>query len=413
MSINSILVVDDEPLVTEALSRFLKMKGFTVYRAGNGLEALEMAGKNEPEAVITDIRMPGMDGIACLKHMKERYPETEVIMATSLGDLDTAISCLQAGAFGYLTKPLNLEAVYAEVHRALEHRKLVLQVNDYQKNLEQKVDERTKEIQLLNSKLKDNFLRSVRMLIGLVETYDPFIGGHLRRVAALVRETGKRLKLSPKDMLDIEMAALLHDIGTVSLPKHIKETPFTGLTPEEIAFVKQHTVFAQNILSPMGELANVGMIIRSHLERLDGSGFPDGLHDERIPYCSRILGAANAFDEIVSRRRFTMESLDSDEEREDFAFTYLYSFASKHFQRDIIKALQEAVGTMGSKAGPVIKTFLRKLKPGMVVAKDIYTVEGTLLLARGFTLDQGLIKQLSTFCDMNLVPDDFRVLAEQ
>lgn len=410
MPISSILVVDDEPQITETLSRFLKMKGFTVYRAGNGAEALEIAAKNIPDVVLSDIRMPGMDGIECLKHMKERYPETEVIMATAIGDLETGISCLQAGAFGYLMKPLDLQAVYAEVNRALEHRSLVLKVNDYQKNLEQKVDERTKEIQLLNTKLKDNFLKSVRMLIGLIETYDPFIGGHLRRVAALVRETGKRLKLSPKDMLDLEMAALLHDIGTVSLPKKLKETPFAGLTAEEVSFVKQHTVFAQNILSPMGELANVGAIIRSHLEHLDGSGFPDGLLDEKIPLCSRILGVVNAFDELVSRRRFTMENLASDEAREEFAFKHLYSLASKHFQRNIIKNVQEAAESMNLKVGRLIKVPLNKLKPGMVVAKDIHTNEGTLLLAKGFTLDQGLIKQLSTFCEMDLVPDDFRVL---
>jgi putative two-component system response regulator len=406
---NKILVVDDETRNTELVGRFLRMKGFSVTTANDGAKALETLDKLVPEVVLLDIRMPGMSGIECLRELKKRFPSMEVVMATAVGEVETAVECMQAGAFGYLNKPLDLQSVYTEVNRALEHRDLVLKVKDYQANLEQKVEERTKEIQLLNGRLKDNFLNSIRMLISLIERYDPFLGGHLRRVAQLAGETAKMLNLPRKDILDLEMAALLHDLGTVSIPKNLMETPFGNLTAGEIKFIKQHPVFAQNILSPMSELDNAGLIIRSHLERLDGTGFPDGQVDEKIPYGSKILGAVNAYDEIVYRRRFTAEKLDTDETREEFAFKHLFGLSGKFYSRIITEALRDAVQRSNMRTRRMVKAVLADLKPGMVVAQNIYTKGGTLLLARGVPIEKGVIRQITNFRELDLIADDFRV----
>jgi len=307
MPIYSVLVVDDEPKVTEMVGHFLKMKGFTVLKAANGVEVLEQAEKNRPELVLMDIRMPKMDGMECLKQMKTRFPETEVIMVTATGEIETAISCMQLGAFGFLMKPVDFPLLYAEANKALEHQSLVRKLNDYQKNLELKVEERTGEISALNQRLKGSFLTSIKMLISLLEAYDPFVAGHLRRVAALSRQLCMALNMPQKDVVPVEMAALLHDIGTVALPRKLRVVKFSELTKDEIALVRQHTVIAQNIMSSFDELETSGLIVRSHLERIDGTGFPDGLMDEKIPFGAKVVGVANAYDELTSRRRFSGE----------------------------------------------------------------------------------------------------------
>jgi response regulator RpfG family c-di-GMP phosphodiesterase len=407
---NQIFVVDDETKDTELVGRFLKMKGFYVTTANDGASALEKAEKIIPDVALLDIRMPGMSGIELLKEFKKRYPETEVIMATAVGEVEIAVACMQAGAFGYLNKPLDLEMVHAEVVKAFEHRDLVLKLKDYKANLEQKVEERTQEITNLNVRLKDNFLKSIRMLITLIERYDPYLGGHMRRVAQLSGETAKMLNLQQKDLLDLEMASLLHDLGIVSLPKRLMEASFKDMTVEEIRLIKQHPIFAQDIVSPMSELDNAGLIIRHHLERIDGTGFPDGLTEEKIPYGSKILGVVNAFDEIVSRRRFTLDKLDTEEEREEFAFKILFDLSGKYYSRIIVDAVKKAVYNLDMKSGHMVKVALKDLKPGMIVARSIKTGNGTLLLAKGFPIEKGIIKQIKTLYEMDLIADNFQII---
>lgn len=405
----SILVVDDEKREAEMMALFLKSKGFTVYTAVSGITALAQAGQYRPEVVVLDIKMPSMGGLECLPQMKEYHPATEVIMATAAGDTETAIDCMKAGAFGYLMKPIDLQTLYTEVLKALEHRALILRVSDYQKNLESKVEERTREILALNQRLKGNFLTSVRMLISLLETYDPYIGAHLRRVAQLCGEIGRGMKMPQKDVAAIELAALLHDIGTVALPARLRTASFADLTKEEIFIVRQHPVFAQNIMENAEELALPAQIVRSHLERLDGGGFPDGLKDEQIPLGARVLAVANAYDELVHRRRFTGELIVSDTDKSTFAINQIERLGGKNYDLAVIGVLREAVERLRLKALNAVMIGLEKLKPGMVLVEDIKTAEGLLLLARGHQLTATQISQMRRFSDMHLINGKFFV----
>ncbi len=409
MSINNILLVDDETKVTETIGRFLKMKGFTVFQASNGVEALAVARKQALDVVLTDVRMPQMDGIECLKQLKATYPDIEVIMATAMGEAETAIECMKSGAFGYLMKPLDLNAIYTEILKALEHRALLQKINDYQHNLEQKVEERTNEIVVLNQQLRGSFLTSIRMLISLLEAYDPFIAGHLRRVASLSRLIGRLINVPQKDQPPIEIAALLHDIGTVALPKRLRTAEFSKLSNDEILVIKQHTVIAQNIMSSFEKLETAGLIVRSHLERLDGTGFPDGLKDESIPLGSKILGVANAYDELTSRRRFSGEQFGDEEEKESFALKQLAKVSGKHYERQIIEALKEAIVENRMKSRNETVAEVKNIKAGMVLAEDLFTKEGLLLLSKGHTILPAQVKQINYFHNMGMIPPQLRV----
>ncbi len=404
---NSILVVDDEPDVLEITSHFLRGKGFAVTRAASGLEALRQAAGAVFEVVLLDISMPGMDGIATLKELKARHPAAEVIMITANDEMPTAITCMQEGAYGYLVKPLDFTQLHLEVNRALERRRMALALDDFRLQLERKVEERTAEVRRLNGKLRENFLASIRVLMSLLEVYEPYMGSHLKRVGALAVEMGRALKLPEKDREDLEIAALLHDIGRVALPEEHATAGFNDLKEEHISYVKQHTVIAQHILSPSGELENAGKIIRSMHEHLDGSGFPDELRDDDIPYLSRVLGVINAYDELVHRRRFTHEHINSHEEGDVFALQHLYSVAGRHFERRIVEALEKVLEELDVRERNEVKVSVRELKPGMLLARDIYTFEGLLLLGRGNRLTPPHIRRIEAFCRMKMVKNEF------
>ncbi len=405
-----ILIVDDEIKVCEIIGKFLKAKGFAVSKAHNGIEALEVIDSFKPEVVMLDIKMPKMDGVECLRQIKTDFSDTEVIMATATDDLDTAISCMQTGAFGYLHKPLNLNDLQMQIHRALEHRRLVLENRDYQENLERKVEERTKEVRGLHEKLKDSFLKSVRITMAVLESYDPFLAGHSKRVSAWTAPLGEALNLSKSEIFDLELAALLHEIGQVALPEKIKNAHFSELSHEEIKMLQQYPVLTQKILSTSEELQRAGHLIRHHQEHMDGSGFPDGLSGESIPLGSRILGTINAYDELMMRRRFTSETFPSDKLREDFVFSHLYKLGDKHFQRNIVQKLEIAVNWYQKGIKTKVLCTVDELKPGMVVASDLHIKDsGRLLIGKGNVLSDIHIMKLTALYKVKLVKDKIYV----
>ncbi|MBI3793383.1 MAG: response regulator [Nitrospinae bacterium] len=405
----TILVVDDEKREAEMMALFLKKKGFVVYVAYSGIAALVNVKQYRPEVVVMDIKMPGMSGSECLPQIKNNFQTTEVVMATAVGDTETAIGCMKAGAFGYLLKPINLEALYDEIGRALEHRALVIKVEDYQKNLEKMVGERTAEITQLNQRLKENFLTSVRMLISLLETYDAYIGSHLRRVAQLAGEMARGMKLPPKDVSAIELAGLLHDVGTVALPPRLRTANFSELTPDEITTVKQHPVLAQSIMENSEELALSAQFVRRHLEHLDGTGFPDGIKDAQIPVGARILAVANTYDELVFRRRFTNEALATEADKTSFAVSRIEKLAGKSLDGTLTGFLTDAVERIRLRAINATVVGIDSLKPGMKLAEDVKTAEGLLLLSKGFQISSKHVDELRRYLERRLIGGKFYV----
>jgi response regulator RpfG family c-di-GMP phosphodiesterase len=409
MQANHILVVDDEVKVCEIVGRFLQAKGFVVSIAHNGLEALEVLTSQKPDVVVMDIRMPKMDGVECLKRIKETAQDTEVIMATAVGELDTGISCMKEGAFGYLHKPLNLENLLVEISRALEHRRLVRENKDYQENLEKKVEERTREVRELNEKLKDSFLKSVRITLGILEIYDPFLASHSKRVSVFAVPLAYALGLSKEEVFDVELAALLHEVGQVAVPEEIKNAPFENLSKEEIDMVREYPTVTQKILSPSEELQRAGILIRHHLEHLDGTGFPDGLKGDEIPAGSRILGLVNAYDELMNRRRFTSESFSSDQKKEEFVFSELQKNEGSHYQPGFIPKLKEILDVYNKRTKTKSLCTVDELKQGMIVASDIILKSGRLLIKKGSILSNVHVARLNTFHQINMLGNKFFV----
>ena len=292
------LVVDDEPAVRRSLARMLQAQGFQCFEASTGLEALELLERiGETPLIVSDMRMPELDGIGFLEAVRRRYPDTSVIMLTGLSDTTTAVDCLHLGAADFLLKPISMNELQARVTRALEKRALVLQNRYYQENLERRVQEQSQRIQEL-------FLQGVQMLARALEAKDAYTRGHSIRVSRYAVATARRMGFQGALLDGIRLGGELHDIGKIGTRESVLHKP-GSLTAEEFRQISEHPLLGERMLSPLArESPDVLRIVRSHHERLDGRGFPDGLRGERIPVEARIVAVADAFDAMTTRRPY-------------------------------------------------------------------------------------------------------------
>jgi response regulator RpfG family c-di-GMP phosphodiesterase len=292
------LIVDDEPSVRRSLVRMLQSQGFNCFEAGSGREALGVLERiGEAPLVISDMRMPELDGIGLLEAVRERYPDTSVIMLTGMSETTTAVDCLHRGAADFLLKPISVSELQARVARVLEKRELVLQNRFYQQNLERQVHEQAQRIQEL-------FLQGVQMLARALEAKDAYTRGHSIRVSQYAVGTAQQLGFDGGSLDGIRLGGELHDIGKIGTREAVLHKPGT-LTDDEFRQITEHPVLGERMLLPLAqESPDVLRIVRSHHERLDGRGFPDGLSGENIPIEARIVAVADAFDAMTTERPY-------------------------------------------------------------------------------------------------------------
>ena len=291
------LVVDDEPHLRRVLVRLMQGDGFACEEAGSGVQALESLARRPAVLVLTDLHMPELDGIGLLRQIRLRYPDTAVMLITAVADVSTAVHCLAEGAMDYLTKPFHLDEVRARVRPALEKRRLILENRDYQERLEERVSVQAR-------RLEELFLASIQSLAEALEVKDPYTHGHSLRVAKYSTVIARTLGLDADVVRQIELGGKVHDIGKIGVRESVlnKAGP---LTDDEYQHIMTHPVVGWRILSPL--LADMPMaltVVRSHHERFDGRGIPDGLAGVDIPLEARIAAVADTFDAMTSERPY-------------------------------------------------------------------------------------------------------------
>ncbi len=292
------LVVDDEPAVRRSLVRMLEGQGFACFEASNGVEGLAVLDRlDDTPLVISDMRMPDLDGMGFLQALRTRYPDTSVIMLSGMNETSTAVDCLHLGAADFLLKPISMSELRARVARVLEKRDLVLQNRYYQEHLEQQVAAQSARIQQL-------FLQGVKMLARALEAKDAYTSGHSIRVSRYATATAERLGFVGTRLDHIRLGGELHDIGKIGTREEVLHKP-GSLTEEEFRQITEHPALGERMLSPLAdESPDLLRIVRSHHERLDGKGFPDGLIGETIPLEARIVAVADSFDAMTTRRPY-------------------------------------------------------------------------------------------------------------
>ena len=299
----TVLVVDDEEPIRNALRKYLKHQQFEVFAAGSAEEALQQLRLHKITLMLSDIRMPGTSGVDLVPQALEIEPDLAILMLTAVNDATSAALCMQRGALDYLTKPIELADLGRAVHRAIKRREMLLENRHLNEWLKEEVTTRTAELQRERHRLERVSTATLEVLVNALEAKDPYLRGHSARVADLSANLATEMGL-PEEVVDrVRMAGRLHDLGKIGTRDAVvnKEGP---LTAEEFEHVKQHVIIGAQILAPLTHLGDVVSMVKSHHERSDGTGYPDGLRAEEIPLGGRIIAVAEVYDALTTARPY-------------------------------------------------------------------------------------------------------------
>lgn len=314
----SLLIVDDEQVIREVLTEKLTSAGYRCDSAGNSAEALKkLENGNAFCLVLSDIDMPGQNGMSLLKEIKSRNPEIDVVMVTGVVDVDTAIQSIRLGASDYLTKPFNLDDVVLTVERTLEKRRLIRENREYQQSLERKVEERTievrrksdeverlyRELKIAFEQIRSTYDTTLEALMEALDTRDTETQGHSRRVSEYTVAIARRIGVVEPELTQMRWGALLHDVGKIGVPDAILRKP-GPLTPQEWIEMRKHPELGRRILSAIKFLEGAVPIVYCHQERYDGTGYPRGLQGDKIPLGARIFAVVDTLDAMTMNRPY-------------------------------------------------------------------------------------------------------------
>jgi putative nucleotidyltransferase with HDIG domain len=304
VALERILIVDDEPYVRSLMAAMLEKSSYTPVLASNGLEAMEHLERDEPyDLILSDIVMNGLDGIGLLEKMREKQPDTPMVMVTAIHDVGVAISAMRKGAYDYLLKPFEKEQLLVTVRRALDYRRLVQQNSVYRHNLEQLVSARTEMLRQAMADLERSYDITLEALGDALDLKDQETEGHSRRVTAYTIALARHCGVEMSQTRIIARGAFLHDIGKMAIPDAILLKP-GKLNVEEQAVMREHCARGYQILRKIPFLEEAADIVYAHQEFYDGNGYPRGLKGDEIPLGARIFAITDTIDAITSDRPY-------------------------------------------------------------------------------------------------------------
>jgi len=399
----TLLCVDDEPNILSALRRLFRPCGYKVLTAEGGDAALALLAQEPVDLIISDMRMPHMDGAQLLEQVCARWPHITRLLLTGYADVSSTIAAINLGKIHrYIAKPWNDEEMLMIVRdaferRALEQAKTRLEALAHAQNeelkalnasLEDKVLARTTELATAHDRIKKNYLTSIKAFSNLLEQRGGQMVGHARRVADVARRTAVGMGMDEQATRDVFIAALLHDIGQIGLSDTILAKSVPRMTPEELHLYQLHPVQGEQTLMVLDDMQGVAALIRHHHERVDGQGFPDGLSGDAIPLGARILAVAETFDDLQSGH------LGSTGLNVDQARTLLKRGSGTQFDPEVLQAFLDQFPKAAPPPPPPLALKASHLKPGMVLARDFISDEGVVLLSMDVTLTADLIARI-------------------
>jgi putative two-component system response regulator len=284
----TILVVDDSSTIRGVVKKALENAGFQVISAENGYQALDLMKVHRPDLILSDIEMPGMDGMELCRtvHQQESLSTIPYVVMSTKNDRAIMRRMLQWGAIAYLTKPFNIEQLVITVERLLSNHFLLL----------------LKEKERLDTE-RNMLLASIASLVEALEARDPYTRGHSESVAEIVAGMAKIMGKTQEEIELLETGGRLHDLGKIGVPDSILLKP-GRLTEEEYKAIKQHPVAGATIFAPIKTLNEIIPIILYHHERIDGKGYPKGLKGHKIPIWARVTAVADTYHALTSDRPY-------------------------------------------------------------------------------------------------------------
>lgn len=408
-----ILLVDDEAAILSALQRVFRKSGYQIHTAETAEQALDILTREPIDVVLTDMRMPGMDGSELLRRVRRNWPNVSRVLMTGHADLTQTIRAInEAGIHHYVGKPWEdneLKGVMAEaLDRALvyrEHQRL-LQVTQRQNTrlteltnaLEAKVRERTAELQKVNEKqertnksLTRAYRSTIKVLSAVIEMAPGIEKGFAQQVAEMAYAIGRIGERERRELLYIYFAAQLHELGKVALDRAQIVTDPKELSDAERQLYKQYPMLGELALEGVDYLGDVARFIATHQENWDGSGFPNRLQAHDIPVGGRIVRVAR--DYILLLNGLPRIAPNA---RPRHALVEMRTGVGEQYDADVLAWLERYVDRRKREEGTEEEqlTIARQLMPGMVLSRDFYTSHGVLMLAAEHVLTERNIDHL-------------------
>jgi response regulator RpfG family c-di-GMP phosphodiesterase len=411
----TLLFVDDETNILSSLKRLFHPCGYRIFTAASGAQGLEILDREYIDLVVSDMRMPEMNGAQFLEQVNARWPETVRILLTGHAEIAATIDAINKGhIYRYISKPWEDSDLVLAIKQALHQKQLEREnrgleeltrrqneeLKDLNANLEEKVRARTEEVrqtmgflEVANEKLKKGFITSIRVFSNLIEMRGGAIAGHSQRVAELSRAIGREMGLKDADAQDVFLAALLHDVGKIGLEDALLEKPFASLSTQERIEVVKHPAKGQAALMALDQLGGAAKLIRCHHEHFDGMGYPDKLHGLEIPLGARIITVANEYDAVQ------LGTLTNKRLKQPDAVLFIQEGRGGRYDPAVVDAFMKVMKSAGKMDHPVreLALHLEQLKPGMTLSRDLMSSHGDLLLSKEHQLDVSLIEQIRGF----------------
>ncbi len=407
----TVLCVDDEPNILAALKRMLRGAGYTVFCADGADEALEHLGNLPVDAVISDMRMPGMDGAQLLQRVHEGWPQVLRVLLTGHADMEATVAAINRGRIlRYLSKPWDEHELLGVLREGLERVALEREARRLQAlteaqnrelqqlnaELDQRVQARTTELADANQRLQRNHLKTIKVFSNLLELRGGEMAGHGRRVAETARDIARAMGWNEVQALQVFVAGLLHDIGLIGVGASLSAKAVRKLSAEELQQYQAHAAAGEHSLMALDDLQPVLPMIRGHHERWDGDGYPDRLAGDAIPVGARILAVADAYDDLQQGQ--LVESRLSPAE----ARTILRQLRGKQFDPEVLDVFLHITEPAQPKAEappppPSLLVPSAALEADMVLARDLVSTRGVLMLTAGHRLTPSLIRRIREF----------------
>jgi response regulator RpfG family c-di-GMP phosphodiesterase len=387
-----IMFIDDEPNVLRALERILrKQSKYQADFTSNPEEVFQALKQEDYALVVSDQRMPVMEGVEVLKQVSRISPQSVKMMLTGYADTDSAIRAINEGKiFRFLSKPWNEESLVGMIDLAISQYWMESEIRSLAEITEAKNDQLHSEngslaslvaaqkadLQRAHQEMRQSFLSSLKVLGTVAETLSPVLAGKSTKVARLAGRLAREVGASEREVFTVEVAGYLHNLGEVGFSSNI------GIGPEMGTIAERGAAIAKQ----MANIGNAAELIRHQFERWDGLGFPSGLSSKSIPRGARILAVAGAF---VAASKGSEDGLERGR-----ALALLEKDSGRRFDPELISALESVVGGEPLKSDRANKIALMELKVGMELAQALYTDQGEALLEAGQRIEEGHLSLL-------------------
>ena len=325
---NTILIVDDEPAGRETLESILEPEGYYLVLAENGYQAIEQAKAIQPDVILLDVMMPGMNGFEVCRRIRseKELAEVPILFLTALDDRQSLLNGLEAGADDFISKPFDryeLRARLLGITRLNRYRKLL----NERKNLEE-----------AHKQLLFAYDETIQGWSHAMDLRDKETEGHSQRVTDVTMKLAQAFAIPKEELVHIRRGALLHDMGKLAIPDSILLKP-GKLSDEEWDFMRQHPQLAYEMLYPIEYLRPALDIPYCHHEKWDGTGYPRGLKGEEIPLVARLFAVVDVWDALTSDRPYRAAW------ERDKVLNYIQEQSGKHFDPQVVKRFLEIISS--------------------------------------------------------------------